>query len=410
LTSNRPPHPGLHYDLTARLIPAAGKVRVAAMIDWPVAPADLTQLTLALHSSAMIETLEADQPISWTISGPSPVQFAPEAVQLAVKPRVGRWLPARPIRIGMRYSLAARPDSAGYTSAWQVNRISPEWTELGLYTPWFPLAADLRQFTYRVHVTSEDGAPCLGAGNVSLVDGAWRLESRQADRDCVLVSAPDLRWIKGTHASVVYATDGHRQLAQLALADCEWLLLDYAARFGPLADATALQLIIAPRPKGGGYARHGLVVVTPDGLSDRNRALRWLAHETAHLWWRDADTTTWEDWLNEGFAEYCAITAVRSRLGDAVAQALLMAKRERTAGLPPIYGLARDDDKAQMVLYDKGCLALTGLEQRIGAGAMAELLRRAWQEQTRSTGELLCLLSRVAGKTASEWLADELRR
>jgi len=408
LTGNRPPQACPHYDLTVRLSPAAGKALVAATIDWPLQPCDRRHLTLALHSSAAIETLRGDLPMRWTVAAPSPVQFAPDAVQLAIEPDAGEWWSAASVRLTMRYSITAQPDSAGYLTAWQVNRISPEWTELGLYTPWFPLAADLREFTYRVRVTSDDGGRCLSAGAMRPIPDGWQVQSLQPDRDCVLISAPDLRIIDGACADVIYASDDHRPLAELALADCEWLLVDYATRFGSLTDTTKLRLVIAPRSKGGGYARHGLVVVTPDGLGDRNLALRWLAHETAHLWWRNADTTTWEDWLNESFAEYCAVTALRRRLGEAIAGALLAAKHERIVGLPPIRGLARNDAHAQPVLYDKGCLVLTGLAGRIGDRAMAELLRRAWQEQVRSTDALLSLLDQIAGKAASEWLSSQL--
>ena len=66
--------------------------------------------------------------------------------------------------------------------------------------------------------------------------------------------------------------------------------------------------------------------------------------------------------------------------------------------------------QAQLVLYDKGCLVLTGLERRIGGQAMAKLLRRAWEEQVRSTDALLSLLHQVAGEPAKEWLADQLLR
>jgi len=45
--------------------------------------------------------------------------------------------------------------------------------------------------------------------------------------------------------------------------------------------------------------------------------------EFSHLWWSNAPTDTWEDWLNEGFAEYGAPRAVRQRIGKAAFQSLI---------------------------------------------------------------------------------------
>ncbi|MDT8401169.1 MAG: hypothetical protein RQ743_05700 [Bacteroidales bacterium] len=42
---------------------------------------------------------------------------------------------------------------------------------------------------------------------------------------------------------------------------------------------------------------------------------RYPAHEISRLWWLRADANTWEDWLNEGFAEYTALVVLRELYG-----------------------------------------------------------------------------------------------
>ncbi len=32
--------------------------------------------------------------------------------------------------------------------------------------------------------------------------------------------------------------------------------------------------------------------------------IRYLAHEAGHVWWHMSQKDNWEDWMNEGFAEY----------------------------------------------------------------------------------------------------------
>jgi hypothetical protein len=47
------------------------------------------------------------------------------------------------------------------------------------------------------------------------------------------------------------------------------------------------------------------------GSGELDRLLFTLTHEVAHFWWSGAPSVTWENWLNEAFAEYSALMYVR---------------------------------------------------------------------------------------------------
>ncbi|HOK23993.1 MAG TPA: M1 family aminopeptidase, partial [Coprothermobacter proteolyticus] len=156
------------------------------------------------------------------------------------------------------------------------------------------------------------------------------------------------------------------------------------------------------RTEGGGYARTGFVVLPRiDTESYKRQEVSYfsnLAHECAHLWWANAPVNSWEDWLNESFAEYSALMAVRELFGTVRFESILAKKLKRSEGMPPIKGIKRNDERAFTVLYDKGCLVLYELEQMAGRKEFIGLLRKTFQQKVSSTEEFLQL---VAGELGS---------
>jgi len=103
-----------------------------------------------------------------------------------------------------------------------------------------------------------------------------------------------------------------------------------------------MRLVITPRTEGGGYARTGFVVLPRIGTeSYKEQEVSYfsnLAHECAHLWWQMLQLTR-GDWLNESFAEYSALMAVRELFGAERFESILAKKLKRSEGMPPIKGI-----------------------------------------------------------------------
>jgi aminopeptidase N len=138
--------------------------------------------------------------------------------------------------------------------------------------------------------------------------------------------------------------------------------------------------------------------------------IRYLAHEISHLWWRGADTTDWQDWLNESFAEMSALMILRKEFGEQEFRDRLARYRNAATGTPPLRGLDRDDEDAYTVLYQKGPVLLADLEQTIGAEAFLRFLRARLAEEANTTEECLDTLARVVSAEASDQLDAALRR
>ncbi len=390
------------YRMAARMDPRAGELRVEAAVEWRWPARDLpSEALFGLHKSVIISGLRCDPPGRWELRPGSPLQYSPEASTVAVipssPPAPGSWL-------GMELGYQLRP---AIVQTWEVNRLTPEWVELGLYAPWFPLdVATGAPFEYIVEVEGVPGYELTGTGVVERTPRGWRLTSAEPGQDCVIIAAPALTEQRGNRLTVAHAAPGDAGIASAVMRDGEWVLSLFGDRFG--VQEGGLRIVIAPRTRGGGYARPGLVVLTHN-LSEPKRTLRWIAHEIAHLWWRLADARTWEDWLNESFAEYSAVLAVGARYGQDAADELLAAKRAAMPGLPPVMGLARDDERAYATIYGKGCVLLHDLAETIGQEAMAALLRDTYLEQVGTTSAFLGLLGRRCGEGAARQFEQRLK-
>jgi len=306
---------------------------------------------------------------------------------------------------------------------WSANVITEDWTELGLYFPWFPYAnEEYGPFTFEVDVMIAPGYEVRGSGEAVRTDGGWRLHRDTPVRDIVLVASPDLE------TSQVEA-DGYRvQLHFTSLADsvarriggeAVSVLTAYGEWYGA-SDERELTLVESKRELGGGYARTGLIVLSRLGelatAEHHADLLRYLAHEAGHFWWTLAPADTWQDWLNESFAEYSALLLLRDRFGEEEFRARMDRKRESAEGTPPIWGFDRGDTsteeksmQVEAVLYSKGPVLLNELAERISQPRFLAWCQRLALQEVGSTEEALEDLRALEGEAVSDWFEQRLR-
>lgn len=178
-----------------------------------------------------------------------------------------------------------------------------------------------------------------------------------------------------------------------------------------------MAVIESARQRGGGYSRPGLIVLA--GVDDdryqqsQETYVRQLAHEAAHGWWRSAPTDTWEDWLNEGFAEYVALLVVRERFGEEAFEARISGKLEQIWDTPAIWGFDRSDPEAaeiaQVNLYDRAPTLLYRLSDRIGEEVFLDLCRELVEKRVDSTEGFLERLEKRTDEETADWFEELLR-
>lgn len=338
-------------------------------------------------------------------------QFALTAVPVEVA-FDGDLEPGRSLTVSVRYEGAIVGDP------WGTNGVTEGWVELGMYAAWFPLKPDEKAFTSSVRVTLDSTYTVAGAGKVPTgvptEDGrVWTLEQSRPSDDIVVIAGRGLRRQRvgaGAAAVTLYASRLGPAEIERIVSDATDIVDSETEWFGD-PGPIPLTVVLADRDRGGGYARPGLVVLTYDGAADAYaKFTKGLAHEISHLWWSGAPTTSWEDWLNESFAEYSALLWIRRRMGEDVFADYVARYEEQCENLPPIRNLARNDEAAYAALYRKGLMVLFRLEETMGREDFRLFLKAVHANQVRSTEALLELLRRRASPDAARVLEEGLTR
>lgn len=292
-------------------------------------------------------------------------------------------------RIRMRYSGQIPTDHP-------ANMFTRRWTELALYDGWFPLAPDPGQFTFDITVQLPADYKVASSAIVSGGNGKWRLVQRQPTKDIPIIASPNLqqRVIErdGLRVGLDYIQLSGAQLER-TFTDIRSILEDYTKWYGP-ASTSSLEFVLSERTKGGGYARPGLIVVPSDWFKQAqyDLVIQGWGHEIAHLWWLNAPSTSWEDWLNESFAEYSTLRYLRSVRGEEAFKQVLDIIRTKTAGKPAIWGINRNSPDATAVLYGKGPLCLYKLETILGAAKFEAFTSELHTKKINNTAQMLDLL------------------
>lgn len=363
----------LHYRITARIDPAAQSLAVEAWIQRPPAA------NFYLHEDFTLTRVEADgKEVGFHEDAAAErIAFLPIGVHVAVE------------AVGVRELHVAYEGSIREPVA-KVNMITPDLVEMALYCAWLPLFEDLPEATFELEVD-------LPAGYVVIANGRQgkqrseggrartRWSSQRPAVDIVLVASPHFRRAESVSGSVrveVYHQQLPTELVEARMADLlegrQWLEDVY----GPPQGAADICIVYAPR-HGWGYYRPGMFVVseraTADAAADPYQAamdFRYSLHEIAHSWWSIADQATTHDWINEGLAEFSALSFCRECYGAEIAERRVEEYRQEASRSTTAIAeteMASPDQEANR--HSKSPLMFVEAESRFGAESLNEFLR-----------------------------------
>ena len=402
ITQGAEPSPAIdHYDIQVDFHPAKDTLGIKATLQlrhFTHQPIELILNKSAVLSAVTIDGRSADYQFDST--GPSPNFYIDDGRRLTITPAGGQ-------QNGDQLVINYQVDTKA------INYLkNNEGLETGLYTAWFPLSFDYGKFSYRLSLTLPTDQQLTGNGTVSRQGNHWQLHNGQPGMDIVLVSSEKLNihTLDLGNARLELADMGNdpEQIRRL-LSDLNTLMPALQARLGkPDGGGAQYRFVLVPRSSGPSYSRDGFAVVTRFEPTAYRRLIRTIAHEVGHFWWNHAPTDSWQDWLNESFAEYASVMAIERLYGSGEKVALLTRYRQQSAKVAAIAGLPRTDDQAHTALYSKGPLIIDELRQRLGDEAFFTLLRQINRERVSSTGQLLELLSRRHNSQLARWLDARL--
>ncbi|MBS0011464.1 MAG: hypothetical protein KFF49_08640 [Bacteroidales bacterium] len=395
-----------HYEIKLSIDPADQYITVECSWDIPHGDSSNT-IHFYLHRELLIEELTINEKVAYTVStDTSDIRYMPYATRYSLNTQS---LKNDKMTLYLKYSgrITEWPE-------WSANVIGEDWTEMGSYFPWYPLNRDYGPFTYEVEVFTDDDYRTFMMGT-GAVDNNWALyRAEEPTNDMVFCASKNLK----TEKKEIYQYNfwlAHStfpdSLINTLTSDIRQILLLYNRWFPP--GGNTMCMVESMREKGGAYARLGGIYLPGFTEADyhelRKPYTRYLAHEIAHLWWHRADANTWEDWLNEGFAEYSALMVLRELYGPEYFEEWTARKVKSSAGTDPVWQYDRNGEQAYTILYDKAPLLLYELEGRIGLDALKQVMWNLLLNKVSTTYEFKRILTDLEGEETAEWFIRKLQ-
>jgi hypothetical protein len=389
-----------HFDFVLDIDMKAKKIHVEGDMQVDFKQTDTIVLVLYKYST-IHSILSGNVTIEYIFDTASPPpMFVPDGRNLTlVKP------PGSPSKQQVNIEYECDMHTLG---GW-ANSFHDYWTELNLYCAWFPTNFNSGAFTAETKVTTDIGFDITGSGIVSREKGYWKMVQPWPAYDIIIIASSklDSRVMKqdNAHIEAVYH-DFTESGADSVIQECEFAMDFYQELFGK-SDSTYLKFILSPFDQGGGYARKNFIVMRTKTFNMHTR--KGIGHEMAHFWWSNAETSSWEDWLNEAFAEYSMLMYLRERLGQVVFDEYIALYQDKTKDTPPIYNIDRNGPDAYNVLYNKGSLILHQLEQKMGQEEFKNFLRMTADNKISNTADLLSMLTNNFSGELSIWLESKIK-
>jgi hypothetical protein len=338
---------------------------------------------------------------------------------------------ARPLKITLnKYVDRNKPldivfEYEGTITEWSencANVVTRDWVELGMYLPWFPSGFICGYFTYEIEARCDPAYQLRSYGSYSEANGIWHFKRAIPDFDINLVASKNLKTMERESGGYRIFFHYESLLAKTAdgLSNDLANILEYYATWFGGKKGENFTVIQSAREKGGDYSRKGFIVATQmtdeKYINHYEKIIRNLGHESAHFWWNMAPAYSWEDWLNESFAEYSILLVIRKMFGDEAYNKWIADKSAVIENIPPIWGFNRNNIQAsqgpdiiQSNLYNKGPVLLHQLSNRIGERAFILLCNEMVSTSVSSTDSFLILLEKNHGSKTRNWFEDLLK-
>jgi hypothetical protein len=283
---------------------------------------------------------------------------------------------------------------------------------MGFYTAWYPNSMDYGDFEFTVNLDISQEKRATSNAAVIKKGQNWMMTSNGLNMDIVILASTKLKnynFTAGDAKVTVYDINSKPELIETLLKDIKTSIKYLKSTLGDTrGKASHYQFVLVPRVKGPSYSRGSFAVITRFKEDQYERLLKVINHEIGHFWWNRADSRTWQDWLNESFAEYSALMALEHLYSVDKRIALINSYQKKSKKTPAIKGIVRTDNRAQSALYQKGPVILDALRNKIGNKAFLLFMKKANDEKISNTKALYALLTRLNGQDVSIWLEEQL--
>jgi hypothetical protein len=398
----------LFYNIDIAVEPLLSKITVKAEIDH------MSGSSFMLNKNMKIEHIFADgKEVDFHVN---PVDLNTEAVEIVMETKIQDVM-------RIEYS-GIVPDTID-----DVNMVNANLVELASYSYWFPRFKDNSTFSFQLSADlPKEFIPLTNGIPVSQKKGKSRnitvWESLNPDFDIAFVAAPDLNKLEATQNKTsveIYCyrlpKDYVKSMAD-DLLKARQILENFYGEPAIKGNATVLY---SPRD-GWGYVRSTFIVVGENRSLGQYRDkfgkamdFRYIIHEISHFWWGIADSSTPDDWINEGLADFSAFRVFEIMCGKEFADKLIDGYKQRASSSrtdTPIAETKSDSPDREVNRYDKPALMFIEAQKKFGSDKMDQLFRSLYSRfrgtRDATTALFLAEAEKQIGPEAKEFFSKTL--
>lgn len=256
---------------------------------------------------------------------------------------------------------------------------------VNLYTAWYPTDLSIHtKYIVKVHL---DDTFYVVNGRYDEIEKLWYYQP--LDYDVNIIALRKYEITEGKNVALYYYGKENTGAVMPYYENYNKIVDYYTALYGSSKLDKTNIVILPEENEYGGYFRKALIVF--DGIrEDYDEIVHTLAHEIAHSWCQGARTDSWEDWLNETFAEWSALLfelEVNHNLNKF--NAIILEKANSITEDLPIK--TKDLSRPEEV-HDNGVLQLYKLFQTNGANSIKKILRAFDTLKEKTTDNLIGIL------------------
>lgn len=290
----------------------------------------------------------------------------------------------------------------GKISGWH-NSISDTQIALNYYSAWYPILVDYdMSIEKKVTIKNIDGFTVIkGKKN----EDEWVY--RSSDFDCNVFAIKDWDVISKESVGIklnVYFKNSKREEINY-LAESFDRIIDYFTSLLDIENSINESFdIVISKADEGGYFRKGLIVLS-DLPTERINVDAFLAHECGHIWATGADVNSWEDWLNETFAEVLSLCFIKKQYGIEGYMTRINSIQQIAEKSPKIK--SENGDRPDGVHF-KGAYLMHRLSECFGEDKLIEIIRIFVKSPKKTTEDILSVIKENLGQDIVKFIEYNL--
>lgn len=300
--------------------------------------------------------------------------------------------------------------------SFDTSRIQSDYVELAIYALWYPRVSfrDRPSFSVRLSAPS-DWIWIMNAGQVDGRPLTWNADDNRTD--LTLHGRPDTNAIHPEDSKLFWGSPRNLELYKPLETEFSKIQNQLISWLGE-PDSRSLRIILVPRDFGGGYARHGLIVIQDDTVREVDNdvsIMQYWGHEFSHSWFKRTNVEEYHNWVDEALATYASLLAIEEIYGVEEFNERIEKFRTRLdkqKELPSIKSIERKHPHAQTVYYVYGTLVIHEIREEIGRDMMIDVLRHFAQKCVKQpriiTQDFLDSMNRITGRNWTNHLEERL--